>query len=87
MDNGTFHCTKDGRLWKKRAGDEGIHGDDLLDGEGNGWHCVGQQEPETDMSDEQVESAIAYAFWVAITLAGLCGFAFGLLATKVGVWL
>jgi hypothetical protein len=39
------------------------------------------------MNDEQIESAIAYAFWVAITLAGLCGFAFGLLATKVGVWL
>jgi hypothetical protein len=39
------------------------------------------------MSDEQIESAIAYAFWVAITLAGLCGFAFGLLSAKVGVWL
>jgi hypothetical protein len=37
--------------------------------------------------DPRVREAVAYATWVAATLAFLCGYAFGLLVVKVGDWL
>jgi hypothetical protein len=44
-------------------------------------------DPEDAIRGDDDEPHDAYVLWVITTLALCCGFAFGLLVAKVGVWL